>query len=202
MSMMWMRMPGQTWFLSGLLFLLMWVTMMVAMMMPSALPMFLKAGRQGASLFFMLPGYFTLWLAVGVVIFIIEAVFASMAMQSLALSHTVPFLIGGSLMIAGVVQFTPWKMKRLMCCRSPLGCANSLLSNETGFQIGCRQGLACCTCCAAPMTMQLALGIMNPLAMIAVAGIIAAEKLLPRPQITARLAGIVSIIAGIVTIIF
>jgi predicted metal-binding membrane protein len=41
MSMMWMRMPGQTWFASALSFQSMWLAMMVTMMMPSALPMFL-----------------------------------------------------------------------------------------------------------------------------------------------------------------
>jgi len=41
MSMMWMRMPGQTWFASALSFQFMWLAMMVTMMMPSALPMFL-----------------------------------------------------------------------------------------------------------------------------------------------------------------
>src|ERR1017187_10137520 len=38
MSMMWMRMPGQTWTISAAMFLLMWLAMMVAMMLPSALP--------------------------------------------------------------------------------------------------------------------------------------------------------------------
>jgi predicted metal-binding membrane protein len=47
------------------------------------------------------------------------------------------------------------------------------------------------------MTIQLALGVMNPLVMIAVATIIAAEKLLPRPAIVARLVGISAIIAGL-----
>src|SRR6266511_1076432 len=37
MSMMWMRMPGQTWFASALSFLFMWLAMMVALMLPSAL---------------------------------------------------------------------------------------------------------------------------------------------------------------------
>src|SRR5262245_56714096 len=50
MSMMWMRMHGQTWFASAISFLLMWLAMMLAMMMPSALPMFLKAKRQWASI--------------------------------------------------------------------------------------------------------------------------------------------------------
>jgi predicted metal-binding membrane protein len=46
MSMVWMRMPGETWFTLSLSFILMWLTMMVAMMIPSTLPMFLKIRRQ------------------------------------------------------------------------------------------------------------------------------------------------------------
>jgi predicted metal-binding membrane protein len=47
------------------------------------------------------------------------------------------------------------------------------------------------------MMILLALGIMNPFVMIVVAIVIAAEKLLPRPAIVARLVGILAIIAGI-----
>jgi hypothetical protein len=42
---------------------------------------------------------------------------------------------------------------------------------------------------------------MNPLVMIAVAMIIAAEKLLPRPEITARFVGIAAIFGGVIMII-
>jgi len=38
MSIIWVRMRGQTWFASATSFLLMWLAMMVAMMLPSALP--------------------------------------------------------------------------------------------------------------------------------------------------------------------
>ena len=50
------------------------------------------------------------------------------------------------------------------------------------------------------MMISLALGIMNPLVMIVVAGVIAAEKLLPRPVIIARLVGVSAIIAGLVSL--
>ena len=50
------------------------------------------------------------------------------------------------------------------------------------------------------MTIQLVLGVMNPLVMIAVATIIAAEKLLSRPAIVARVVGISTIIAGVTLI--
>src|ERR1700684_2287202 len=39
MSMAWMRMPGQTWLGAAASFLAMWVVMMVAMMLPSLVPM-------------------------------------------------------------------------------------------------------------------------------------------------------------------
>src|ERR1700676_2391138 len=45
MSMMWMRMPGQTWGGAVAMFLMMWLAMMVAMMLPSALPMLLSYRR-------------------------------------------------------------------------------------------------------------------------------------------------------------
>src|SRR5262250_9878 len=45
MSMAWMRMPGQTWRGAAVTFLTMWVVMMVAMMLPSLVPM-LRRYRQ------------------------------------------------------------------------------------------------------------------------------------------------------------
>src|SRR5579864_8532493 len=51
MSMAWMRMPGQTWPGAAASFLGMWVVMMVAMMLPSLVPMLwryrLAVGRAG-----------------------------------------------------------------------------------------------------------------------------------------------------------
>jgi hypothetical protein len=99
------------------------------------------------------------------------------------------------------VQFTRWKMTHLFRCRSPFGCAISCPQHEASFRLGCKQGVACCVCCAAPMMIQLTLGIMNPLVMIVVAIVIAAEKLLPRPEIVARFIGIFAVVAGITIIV-
>jgi hypothetical protein len=51
------------------------------------------------------------------------------------------------------------------------------------------------------MTIRLALGIMNPLVMIVVEIVIAAEKLLSRPAIVARFVGIFAVFAGIIIIV-
>jgi predicted metal-binding membrane protein len=197
MSMMWMRMSGQTWAASATSFLFMWLAMMLAMMMPSALLMFLKTRRQWTSLCCMASGYFAIWLAAGVIIYVPGVAFATLAMRSELFSRTVPLLLGVSLIVAGVTQFTRWKMKHLFRCRSPLGCITSCPQHETSFRLGCKQGTACCVCCAAPMTIQLTLGIMNPLIMIVIAIVITAEKLLLKPEITARLVGFAAIFAGV-----
>lgn len=200
MSMMWMRMPGQTWFASAISFLLMWLAMMVAMMMPSALPTFLKTRRRWVSLCYMASGYFAIWLAAGIGIFVLGVGLAMLEMRSELISRAVPLLLSVSLIAAGAFQFTRWKMTHLLRCRSPFGCAASCPQDETSFRLGCKQGVECCVCCATPMAIQLALGIMNPLVMIGVAIVIAAEKLLPRPDIVARIVGIFTVVAGITSI--
>lgn len=198
MSMMWMRMPGETWFSSALGFLLMWLAMMVVMMMPSAVPMFLKTKRHWRSLCYMASGYFTVWLIAGFGTYLLAIKFNDAAMRYEFLSRAVPLLSGALLIVTGAFQFTSWKMTQLLRCRSPFGCSASCPQDKTGFQLGCKQGLACCACCAALMTAQLILGIMNPPVMVVVTIFITAEKLIPRPEVTARLAGITAIIAGII----
>jgi len=200
MSMMWMPMDGQSWFASATSFLFMWLAMMVAMMIPSALPTFLRVRRQWVSLCCIASGYFAIWLAAGIGLYALGAASAAVAMRSEFFSRAVPWLFGGSLIAAGAVQFTRWKMTHLLRCRSPFGCGISCLNHETSFRLGCKQGVACCLCCAGPMTIQLALGIMNPLVMTLIAMVIAAEKLLRRPEVIARIVGLSAIVAGVASL--
>lgn len=197
MSMAWMRVPGQSWAVSASMFLLMWLAMMVAMMLPSALPTFLKTRRPWDSLCYMATGYFAIWLAAGIAIYLPGVVLATVSMQSESISRAFPLLLGASLIAAGAFQFTRWKMTHLLRCRSRFGCAVSCPQSETSFRLGCKQGVACCVCCASPMVILLALGMMNAIVMISIAIVIAAEKLLPRPEIVARFVGFAAIVLGI-----
>src|SRR5258707_15687628 len=106
MSMMWMRMPGQSWTMTAAMFLLMWLAMMVAMMLPSALPTFVKTQRQWASLCCMASGYFATWLAAGVGIYVFGVAMATVALQSDPVSRAGPLLAGASLIAADAIQFT------------------------------------------------------------------------------------------------
>ena len=198
MSMMWMRMPGQTWLLSVLSFLAMWLAMMVAMMMPSAWVTFLKTGRQWLSLCAAAAGYFSVWLIAGVIIYVVGMAFNDAAMRYQSLSRAVPLISGILLIAAGIFQFTDLKRRYLLCCRSSFGCAGGSSQNESAFRLGCKQGLTCCICCSGLMLTQLILGIMNPLAMVLIAAAIAAEKLFPLPEVTVRIIGFIISIVGII----
>src|SRR5437867_1375557 len=125
LSMMWMRMRGQTWLASATSFLIMRLARMVAMMLPTALPTFLKTRRQWASLCSMASGYFAIWLAAGVGIYALGVAFAAVAMRSESFSRAVPLLTAASLIAAGAIQFTRWKMTHVLRCLSLYGCAIS-----------------------------------------------------------------------------
>ena len=201
MSMMWMRMPGQTWVVSATGFLLGWLAMMVAMMLPSALPAFLRTRRAPVALLVVATGYFAVWLAAGLGIYAAGVAFAAAAMEWESFSRAVPGLSAAALVAAGALQFTRWKLVGLLHCRSPFGCNCVDPEREENFLLGCRQGAACCLCCIAPMMVLLVLGMMNPLVIVGVAAVIAAEKILPRPEITVRLVGVAVIFAGVATFI-
>src|SRR6266568_3261552 len=129
MSMMWMSMPGQSQFISGLVFTAMWLAMMVAMMLPSSMPMLLlyrRAARFRAEpylgwiTFTVALGYFAVWIIFGVVAYLAGVGITRSAMQWESVSRMVPFASGIGLAFAGVYQLTPWKSACLRHCRDPL----------------------------------------------------------------------------------
>lgn len=212
MSMMWMRMPGQTWLVSTAMFLVMWLAMMVAMMLPSAVPMLLAFRRSvaagdktpsDASVWLPACAYFGVWMAVGVAVYIAGVSWASAAMRWSGLSRAVPALTGAGLILVGTSQFTRWKMVGIGHCHNPHAhittCNGGRL--RAGIAYGFRHGVSCVRCCTGPMLALLMVGAMNPLAMSVIAIVISLEKLLPKPRPVIYLTGIVAVGAGIVTML-
>jgi predicted metal-binding membrane protein len=207
MSMMWMRMPGQTWLASAAMFLLMWLAMMVAMMLPSVLPILLRyrlsqattgIPHPGLMTALVAAGYFAVWTMIGFITYLIGAVWALATMQWPALSAAVPALTGAALALAGMLQFSRWTMTGLGQCRNATitetHCATTRLL--AGWLYGLHQGRCCVRCCSGPMLALLVLGTMNLFVMIAVAAVITAEKLLPKPRPVISLTGFAAILAG------
>jgi predicted metal-binding membrane protein len=126
MSMAWMRMPGQTWAGAAASLLGMWIVMMVAMMLPSLVPMLCRyreavtgaaETRLGLRTALVGMGYFCVWTLFGMVAFPLGFALAEAEMQHPALSRAVPIAVGVIVLIAGACQFTAWKAHHLAGCR-------------------------------------------------------------------------------------
>jgi predicted metal-binding membrane protein len=210
MSMAWMRMPGQTWAGAAASFLVMWTVMMVAMMLPSLMPMLWRyrqaVGRTDSTRLGWLTalvgaGYFFVWTVFGMAAFPLGAALAAIEMQLPALARAVPIAVGVVVLIAGALQFTAWKAHHLACCRAAPERGHLLPADAgTAWRHGLRLGLYCCYCCAGLMAILLVIGVMDLRAMAVVAAAIAVERLAPAGERVARAIGAVVVVAGLLLI--
>jgi predicted metal-binding membrane protein len=141
MSMAWMRMPGQTWSGGAASFVGMWVVMMVAMMLPSLVPMLWRyreavttvgETRLGLLTALMGVGYFVVWTVIGIAAYALGVGLAEMEMRQPALSRAVPIAVGMVVLIAGAFQFTARKAHHLACCREASAFARAEVSASFG----------------------------------------------------------------------
>ena len=206
MSMAWMRMPGQTWPGAAASFLGMWVVMTVAMMLPSLVPMLGRyrqaAGRAGETRLGRLTalvgaGYFFVWAVLGMAVFPLGVALAALEMQQPALASAVPLAVGVVVLIAGALQLTAWKTRRLACCRESPGRSRTLTADAgTAWRHGLRLGLHCSYCCANLMAILLVIGVMDLRAMGVVTAAITVERLAPAGERVARAIGVLVVGTG------
>jgi predicted metal-binding membrane protein len=210
MSMVWMRLPGQTWPGAAASFLGMWIVMMVAMMMPSLVPMLRRyrqaVDRTGEARLGRLTalagvGYFFVWTVLGMAAFPFGAALATAEMQRPALARAAPILVGVVVVIAGSLQFTRWKLRHLACCREAPGPGRTLAPDAgTAWRHGLRLGLQCSQCCTGLMAILLVLGVMDLRAMALVAAATTVERLAPAGERVARALGAVGVGAGLLVV--
>jgi predicted metal-binding membrane protein len=206
MSMAWMRMPGQTWLGSAAAFLDMWFVMMLAMMLPSLIPMLSRyrqavgTGETQLGLLTALVGlvYFFVWTVLGMAAFPLGVALAAVEMQQPAFARAVPIAVGVVVVIAGALQFTAWKARHLACCRE-LPERGRKLPADTGaaWRHGLRLGLHCSQCCFGLMAILLVVGVMDLRAMAVVTAAITVERLAPAGERVARAIGAVVVGAGL-----
>jgi predicted metal-binding membrane protein len=166
-------------------FLGVWVVMMGAMMLPSVAPTVALYGRMAQSrtiapLLFA-AGYLVTWAAAGVVAFGLAYGGRRFAGGVLDWDRAGRWVAGATLIVAAVYELTPLKDVCLGKCRSPLGfiLGSWRPGNAGAVRMGAAHGAWCVGCCWALMASLFALGIMSVAWMAFVAGLIAAEKLVP-----------------------
>jgi predicted metal-binding membrane protein len=176
------------------LFLVMWVVMMVAMMLPTAAPMILTfhkvqaANREprdafGSTWVFVV-AYLAVWAFAGLAAYVgMQA--AEAAVVRAALPPAAVAQVGGAIIVAsGIYQLTPLKDVCLSKCREPLDFIVTAWRGgaTSALELGLLHGVYCLGCCWLLFVILFPLGIMNVAAMAAVTLIICAEKMLPWPR--------------------
>lgn len=169
------------------LFLLLWLIMMIAMMFPSVAPVAVTwaraIGRQSAGAARaarttqFVAGYLLAWTAFGLIAYGLLAATGAVVDAHPGVGR---WIGAGAFLIAGLYQFSPLKNLCLRHCRSPMG----QLVRYAGFRpmvrdlrVGAHHGAYCVGCCWGLMIVLIPLGVMNVLAMAAVAVVIFVEKL-------------------------
>ena len=171
---------------------LMWAGMMVAMMLPSAMPMMLtfaavsrnrrKQERPYVPVAIFVAGYIVIWTAFSLVAAAAQWVLHRQALLSPGMVSRSAWLGGLLLLAAGIFQFTPLKHSCLARCRAPFEFIMTRWREGAGgaFRMGVEHGLFCAGCCWALMGLLFVAGVMNILWIAALSLIVGLEKLLPR----------------------
>jgi predicted metal-binding membrane protein len=190
---------------------LMWTVMMVAMMTPSAVPMFLMYARVGrqteehgrpltATVWFV-TGFFLVWAAIALLATLAQWAFERAALLDFKMTNT-SNVVGGLLFVAaGSYQWTKLKDICLAECQTPF----AFLIRHGGFRgdaagclmLGLRHGAYCVGCCWALTTLLFVGGVMNLLWIVLLALLILLEKVSSFGRQIAPLAGGVFVAAGV-----
>ncbi|MGH7572078.1 MAG: DUF2182 domain-containing protein [Gemmatimonadota bacterium] len=188
-----------------LLFLSGWAIMMVAMMLPAALPLILlynmtahrRLGRPQAiaGMAALLAGYVGIWTMAGVPVF----GYSQLARAGGPAMTALPGLL---LLAGGLYQFTALKRRCHMRCSSPLFfLTRHWRPGVSGAgRLGVLHGVDCLGCCLGLMMALVALGMMNVAWMLTAAVIIFVEKTLPGGHRVARALGIALIVGGVLVL--
>jgi predicted metal-binding membrane protein len=189
--------------------LAMWTVMMVAMMTPSAAPMFLMYARAGrvtakaaslaATVWFVL-GYFLVWVAFALLATLAQWALERTSLLDPAMASTNNILGGFIFVVAGTYQWTRLKDVCRTQCERPF----LFLMRHGGFRpdaagsvkLGLRHGAFCVGCCWALMALLLVGGVMNVLWISLLALFILVEKVSTVGRQIAPVAGVVLIAAG------
>jgi predicted metal-binding membrane protein len=185
-------------------FLVAWVAMLAAMMLPAVLPvvrLYARAVAAGkaAPVGIFVAGYLALWSAAGI------PVFLAWSRLNGSVVHAYPWAgrsAGAVAVAAGLYQLTPLKAVCLRHCRSPMSFFlrhGKHLDRPAGaFLAGGRHGMFCLGCCWMLMVLLIAFGTMQLAWMLALAVLILLEKVAPFGDRFTRVTAAILVVLGVV----
>lgn len=168
-------------------FLIAWMLMTGAMMLPSALPLFATvdgmgarlSGRHGAGAS-AAAGYLAVWGGVGLVAWAASAA-AGAYLLPYAGARVATWVIGGSLIGAGIYGLSPLAGACLRACRRPFGFLARHWHARSGAhrqaaRIGVAYGVSCVGCCVPMIGLMFVVGMANLAVVIALGVLMAIMK--------------------------
>jgi predicted metal-binding membrane protein len=185
-----------------------WTLMVFAMMLPTSLPLialfqtFTRDRPERKLLMVLLiTGYIGAWAWFGVVVHLGDLALHGLTGHSFWLSANSWLFGAGTLILAGIYQFTPLKYHCLDKCRSPL---SFIMSHWTGknekaqaLRLGLHHGVFCIGCCWSLMLLMFAVGAGNLGWMLVLGTLMAMEKNLPWGRRMSKPLGVVLAAGGV-----
>lgn len=185
------------------LFVVGWTVMVFAMMLPTSLPLITlfhtmtRGCPDHTSLVTLLiVGYVSVWMWFGVAVHAGDLALHE-GIERVAWLDENSWVIGaGTLMVAGVYQFTPLKYHCLDKCRSPLMFIPQQPRTYSTTPAWCA-GVFCGCCCWSLMLLMFAMGAGNIGWMLVLGGVMAIEKNMPWGRQLGKPLGILLLVGGI-----
>lgn len=167
-----------------------WLVMIVAMMLPTSLPLiglFFALTRQRPDRWrlvtLLVAGYLTIWTLFGLLVNLGDAALHVAVTRSPWLAGHAWALGAGTLLLAGLYQFSPLKYHCLDQCRAPLGFIMARWRGRDearqAVRLGIDHGLYCLGCCWSLMLLMFVVGAGSLGWMLLLGAVMAVEKNLP-----------------------
>lgn len=185
-----------------------WILMILAMMLPSSVPLVVTFGalvrrrrRPDVLVALLLVGYLLVWGGFGLGAWLADRVVHA-AVDGLPWLAAHPELIlAATLLTAGLWQFSPLRDRCLDACRSPLGFVlnrwRGTSERREALAMGIAHGAFCVGCCWSLMLVMFGVGLGSLSAMLVLGGLTAIEKNLPWGRRLTRPLGVALVLAAV-----
>jgi predicted metal-binding membrane protein len=184
-----------------------WTLMTVAMMLPTALPlitmfrrMTLRRADNTRLVGLLILGYLMVWALFGLAVHVLDLGIHTLVDAHASVARNVWAFSAGTLLAAGVFQFSRLKYHCLDKCRSPMsfivGHWSGGSPSRQAFSIGAHHGIFCVGCCWALMLLMFAVGMGNVAWMLLLGVVMAVEKNLPWGRRISHPLGVVLLALG------
>jgi predicted metal-binding membrane protein len=185
-----------------------WTLMIVAMMLPTSIPLIVTFGalvgrrpRPGRLVALLVAGYLAAWTGFGLGAWIADRGIHALVDAWPFLARHPQLILATTLLVAGLWQFSPLRERCLDECRSPLGFLvgrwRGIEPRREAARMGIAHGIFCIGCCWSLMLVLFGVGMGSLVLMLGLGALTAIERNMPWGRRLTRPLGVVLVVAGV-----